>query len=162
MRERISVRFDLDEVSGADVDQDVGGVVESGGDVEGGGEGDEDSVGRRAHGEVVEGGGRDLEARGGAANVVETVLQKIDFQIGLLFHRLQLLHAHPLQTHRTTLPRTHRTNTKPSQSNFFNSIRFRSQFATLQRNPHPNKLIFHFYCLLYKPCIQFSILSNFW
>jgi len=75
MRERISVRFDLDEVSGADVDQDVGGVVESGGDVEGGGEGDEDSVGRRAHGEVVEGGGRDLEARGGAANVVDCLAE---------------------------------------------------------------------------------------
>jgi len=109
MRERISVRFDLDEVAGADVDQDVSGVVESGGDVEGGGEGDEDLVGGRANGEVVEGGGSDLEASGGVANVGETVLQKIHFHIGLFLHRLQLLHAHPLQTHRTTLPRTHST-----------------------------------------------------
>lgn len=83
-----SVRFDLDEVSGADVDQNVGGVVESSGDVEGGGEGDEDLAGGRADGEVVEGGGSDLEASGGAANVVETILQKIHFQIALFFHRL--------------------------------------------------------------------------
>ena len=118
-----SARFDLDEVSGADVDQNVGGVLESGGDVEGGGEWDEDLAGGRTDGEVVEGGGSDLEASGGAANIVETVLQKIHFQIGLFFHRLQLLHAHPLQTHRTTLPRTHQTLCL--ECNSFNSIRFR-------------------------------------
>lgn len=92
----------LDEVAGADVDEDVLGVVEGGGDVEGGGEGDEDVVALGAEGEIVEGGGGDLQAGGGGANVGEAFLEKINFQIALLFHRLQLLHAHPLQT----LPRT--------------------------------------------------------
>lgn len=92
----------LDEVAGADVDEDVLGVVEGGGDVEGGGEGDEDLVALGAEREIVEGGGGDLQAGGGGANVGEAFLEKINFQIALLFHRLQLLHAHPLQT----LPRT--------------------------------------------------------
>lgn len=72
-------------------------VLESGGDVEGGGEGDEDVGGVGAEGEVVEGGGGHLEAGGGRADVGEAVLEEIHFQIGLLLHRLQLLHAHPLQ-----------------------------------------------------------------
>ena len=45
--------------------------MESGRDVEGGGEWDEDFAGGRMDDEVVEGRGSNLEASGGAANIVD-------------------------------------------------------------------------------------------
>lgn len=89
---------DLNEVTGSDVNEDVLSVVESGGNVERGGEWDKDLITGGAEGEVVEGGGSDLEASGGGANVSETILEKINFEIGLFLNCLQLLHTHPLQT----------------------------------------------------------------
>ena len=79
----------LDEVAGADVDEDLVRILESSGDVEGGGDRDEHLLAGGAEGEVVEGGGGQFEAGGGGADVVEGVVHAHL----LLFHCLELLHA---------------------------------------------------------------------
>lgn len=83
----------LDEVTGADVDEDLVGVLEGAGDIKRRRKRDEHLLALRAQGEVVEGGGGDLEASGGCTDVVEGVLKKIDFHISLFFDCLQLLWA---------------------------------------------------------------------
>ena len=116
----------LDEVAGADVDEDLVRILESSGDVEGGGERDEHLLAGGAEGEVVEGGGGQFEAGGGGADVVQGVVQEIDFQISLLFHCLELLHAQLLHlsshahAHRRR-PLLHFTLTLPFLDSYFNS-----------------------------------------
>lgn len=75
----------LDEITGADVDEDLVGVVEGAGDIKGRRKRDEHLLALRAQGEVVQSGGGVLEASGGCTDVVEGVLKKIDFQISLFF-----------------------------------------------------------------------------
>lgn len=69
----------LNEITGSDVDQDVMRILKSGGNVEWGGEGNEEFTALRTEREIVEGGGSDFEASGGGADVGETVLEKIHF-----------------------------------------------------------------------------------
>lgn len=49
-----------------------------------------------AEGEVVEGGGGDLEAGGGGPDLAEAVLEEIDLEIGLLLEGFELLQTHLL------------------------------------------------------------------
>ena len=119
---------DLDEVASADVDEDAIGVVESAGDVERGGERDEERLSVGAEREIVECGGGEVEARCGSANVAETVLKKVDFEIRLLFQRLQLLHAQLLHSSsaaaRRRRRRSHFAATPAAASTFFSFFFF--------------------------------------
>lgn len=69
----------LNEVTGSDVNQDVMRILKSGGNVKWGGEGNGEFAAVRTEREIVEGGGSDLEASGGGADVGEAVLEEIHF-----------------------------------------------------------------------------------
>lgn len=91
----------LDEVAGSNIDQNVLRIVKSSGNVERSGERNKHFLAERTKREMLESGRSDLETSGGGANVGETVLEKIHFQICLFFHCFQLLHTHPLQRNRS-------------------------------------------------------------
>lgn len=102
-------RFDLDEITGSDIDENVMRILKSSGNVERSGEWNEDFTAVRSEREIVESGCSELKASRGGADIGEAVLKKVNFHICLFLNCLQLFDAHSLQSHRSAgaLRRSH-------------------------------------------------------
>uniref|UniRef100_A0A0D3E1M2 Uncharacterized protein n=1 Tax=Brassica oleracea var. oleracea TaxID=109376 RepID=A0A0D3E1M2_BRAOL len=87
----------LDEVTSADVNKNLVSFIKRPRHVERRGERHKHLLALRSKREVVESSRGGLEAGVGCADVVETVLQEVHFEIRLLLQRFQLIDSHLLQ-----------------------------------------------------------------